>query len=88
MRIEFSLPSPIEAEGPKDVKPNELVSLPFFYGNGASQAVAALAKVYTDDGRLAYMGVLRVSGKDGSLSIQERTQPVRAAVDEPEPAKK
>lgn len=88
MRVEFSLPSPIEAEGPKDAKPNELVSLPFFYGSGTSQAVAALAKVYSDDGRLAYMGVLRVSGKDGSLSIQERTQPVRAALDEGEAPKK
>jgi hypothetical protein len=81
MRIELSLPSPLEADGVKEPKPGEFVSVPFFYGSGTAQAVAGIAKVYSDDGKMVYMGILRVSGKDGSLSLVERTQPVRAAID-------
>lgn len=81
MRIELSLPSPLEAEGAAEPKPGEFVSTPFFYGSGSAPAVAGIAKVYSDSGKLVYMGILRVSGKDGSLSLAARTQPVRSVVD-------
>jgi hypothetical protein len=81
MRIEVSLPSPLEAEGSKDPRAGEFISVPYFYGSGGSPAVAGIAKVFSDDGKMVYMGILRVSGKDGSLSLQARNQPVRSFVD-------
>ncbi len=81
MKIVIEAPGPIEVEEVK-LENGKLSMKPLFYDRGA-EAAGPILRVYNEDGSALYTGIVRVSGRDGSLSLKERTSPVLPALDLP-----
>ena len=88
MRVEIKAPSPLEAEVTVDANKNSFTAKPYFYGEGSGLGVAAVLHIYNGKGELLWGGLLQVSGKNGRLSVSERTLPVEAACERPAEAVK
>jgi hypothetical protein len=84
VKVEINPAGPLEAEVKYLPEPCRLQCKPFFYGTGGGQTTIAVMKVYSEAGKLLHTGLLQVSGKDGHLSLAERTAPVEPLCERPE----
>ena len=63
-----------------ELKDNALTVQPLFF-QPKGKANLGVVEVCRDDGTVVFLGVLVVSGKDGSITVVPRTKPVSAALD-------
>jgi len=79
MRVWIKPPSPMEATNVES-KDGDLSFKPLFY-QPRGKANAGIIEVRRDDGSLVFLGMMIVSGRDGSVVIHPRTKPVQSALD-------
>lgn len=60
---------------------NKLSGTPVFYGTGRENANIVLALVKNAKGEVVRRCILRISGADYKISVQERSNPVEAAAE-------
>jgi hypothetical protein len=63
-----------------EVKDDNLIVKPLFF-QSKGKANVGVIEVQRDDGTVVFLGMLVVSGRDGSAIINPRTKPVPAALD-------
>jgi len=63
-----------------EIKDNNLAVKPLFFQPKGKANVGTI-EVQRDDGTVVFLGMLVVSGKDGSVIINPRTKPVPASLD-------
>lgn len=81
MIVKFMAPSAIEMDNVK-VSGMSVEGRPLFYGKGFD-AVIGVINVMDDSGKVLTSTVLRVSGKTGAVSVSDKTNPVKPAMERP-----
>lgn len=79
MKVSIKPASPMEVKD-VEVKGTEMDIKPLFF-QPKGKANLGVVEVRRDDGNIAFLGMLVVSGKDGVVSVIPRTKPVSAALD-------
>lgn len=69
------------------VEKNRMVGEPVFYGTGRENANILTILVKNPEGETVRRYLLRVCGADGKVTVQERSQPVVAAMENPKAKK-
>lgn len=82
MKVMIQSPGPLDVEsfGPSLGDSDVLESTPYFYGNG-KEAIAAVIRVMTEDGKLLKAARLVIDGSTGKMSLQDRSEPGKAAME-------
>ena len=81
MKVIVSSPGPLEVEAfVADVHSGDATSTPYFYGNG-KEGIAAVIRVMTNDGKLLKAARLVIDGSTGKMSLQDRSEPGKAAME-------
>ena len=79
MKVVIQSPGPLDVESFKVVD-DMSVSVPYFYGNG-KEATAAVIRVLSEDGKLVKAARLIIDGATGKMSLQDRSEPDKAAME-------
>lgn len=81
MRVVIKPPTKFEANDVTvDVDTKEISVKPAFF-QAKGKAVAGLVEAISEDGSVAFRGVLYVNGKSGFISIDQRTKVVTPELD-------
>jgi len=81
MRVVIKPPTEFEANEVKvDEKEKSIAVKPSFF-QAKGKAVAGLIEAISEDGKVAFRGVLYVNGKTGFISIDQRTKVVTPELD-------
>lgn len=86
MKVKIAPASAMEAQM-VEVKEDGMLIKPFFF-QPKGKANLGTIEVRRDDGSVAFLGMLTVSGKDGSVIVQSRTKHVPAQLDTENRSKK
>ena len=79
MRIELSSPGDLEVTE-FSFEAGKLTIKPQFFGNGLSANVF-VCRVFDDSNKQINMSLIRISGKDATFMVTDRTQPVPPAME-------
>jgi len=80
MKVLIASPGPLDVEHFEAGTGGEVCSKPHFYGNG-KEGVAAVIRVMTENGKLLKAARLVIDGSTGKMSLQDRSEPGKAAME-------
>lgn len=86
MRVVIKPASPMEVKH-VELKEDGMTVKPLFF-QPKGKANVGIIEVKREDGTVVFVGVLSVSGRDGSVMVLPRTTPVAAALDTENKGKK
>jgi hypothetical protein len=88
MKVEFKAASAIEFENVViDQAAQTIKGSPLFYGKGLD-AVVMRVQVLSDDNKPLKVMLLKISGVDGSIKVDDRTKPVKPYMERPHKPRK